>query len=159
MPKGLPRFFNAFKTGMMAPTTTTYAVSGITTSSMASTPILMRYLVGGCCFQQVIERAFMTAIPIAFFRGLPSIISSINCKAAFVFNRPESGMARAELGQQTASGIDFNGVKHKPPAPLLSLTPVKNSPNTNRSTVSCSIEFPRVRRISSTVSRRRAPAS
>jgi hypothetical protein len=57
-------------------------------------------------------------------------------------------MARAELGQQTASGISFIGVKQRPPEPSLSFTPVKKIPITTRSTVMESRSLPRISRIS-----------
>ncbi|CAM5301386.1 hypothetical protein SCANM63S_07335 [Streptomyces canarius] len=43
-----------------------------------------------------------------------------------------NGIAIAELGQQTASGISLTGVAHAPAWPVESLMPVKNSPTTAR---------------------------
>jgi hypothetical protein len=74
------------------------------------------------------ERAFKVAIPRAFFRGVPESISSINGNTRRPFNFPEEGMARTCVGQQTASGMDLNGVKQSPPISLLNLTPVKIAP-------------------------------
>jgi hypothetical protein len=66
-------------------------------------------------------------------------------------------MALVELGQQTASGISFMGVKQSPPEPSLSFTPVKKIPITTRSTVIASRSLPSVFWISSTVSSRIEP--
>jgi len=66
-------------------------------------------------------------------------------------------MARAELGQQTASGISFMGVKQIPQDPSLSFTPVKKIPITTRSMVIVSKSLPRISWISSMVSVRIEP--
>ena len=42
---------------------------------------------------------------------------------------PGNGIAIAELGQHTASGIDLIGVALAPATPLLSFTPVKKTDN------------------------------
>jgi hypothetical protein len=46
---------------------------------------------------------------------------------------PGNGIAMAELGQQTASGIDRSGVAQAPAVPVFSFTPVKNRPIAARS--------------------------
>jgi hypothetical protein len=53
-------------------------------------------------------------------------------------------MYRAELGQHTASGISFTGVKQIPPSPQDSFTPEKNKPITALSTVMESTSSPRI---------------
>ena len=65
---------------------------------------------------------------------------------------PGNGIAIAELGQHTASGIVLIGVAQAPATPLLSLTPVKNSPITARSTAICARSAPRIASIADSVS-------
>ena len=65
-----------------------------------------------------------------------------------------NGIAIVELGQHTASGIDLIGVALAPAAPLLSLTPVKNSPTTALSIVISSSSGPTISPIKAIVSPR-----
>ncbi len=56
---------------------------------------------------------------------------------------PEFGITAVCDGQQTACGKDFSGVKLTPQTPLLSFTPVKNSPTTTRCTFKFFISSPK----------------
>src|SRR5579884_2185443 len=69
-------------------------------------------------------------------------------------NLPGNGIAIAELGQHTASGIVLIGVAQAPAMPLSSLTPVKKSPTTTLSIAIRSSSEPRTAPIAAIVSSR-----
>jgi len=70
---------------------------------------------GGSRAQRALERAFRVAMPTARRMGLSESASSASREAEAPRSLPEVGMARAELGQQTASGRAFTGVKQTRP--------------------------------------------
>ena len=92
---------------------------------------------------EIIKSAVLAAVLSAFRAAIPRVrrrmfsqkMSSRYARTGRPRSRPESGIAFAELGQQTASGISFTGVKQSPPCPVDSFTPEKNRPKTALSTV------------------------
>jgi hypothetical protein len=99
-------------------------------------------------------KAFKVAMPTARRRPLAASTSFKRSDARRPRIRPGNGIAIAELGQQTASGMDFTGVAHAPAMPLSSFTPVKKTPMVARSTVIACNSEPRMRRIAAMVSSR-----
>src|SRR5580704_8120257 len=73
-------------------------------------------------------------------------------RAGLPLSLPGNGIAIADDGQHTASGIVLIGVAQAPAWPLVNLTPVKNSPITARSTLISSSSGPRMSVTAATVS-------
>ncbi len=71
----------------------------------------------------------------AFFMGILEVASLRYLTTDLSVKCPALGIDRAELGQQTASGISFMGVALIPAWPLLRITPEKNMPITALSIV------------------------
>ena len=82
-------------------------------------------------------------MPSVFLRIFSPNMSSRYALTLLPASFPESGIALAELGQHTASGISFIGVKQRPPLASLNFTPEKKRPKTARSTVKSSRLFPK----------------
>ena len=132
--------------GTSAPTTTVFPSTGISTSSkvfLSSSRVYPPRLASPA-FQQLAESAFKVAIARVFRKMLLLLRSARVSSMERLVSLPESGIARALEGQQTACGISLMGVKHSPPWPSLSLTPEKKRPKTARSMERSLILSPRI---------------